>query len=222
MEDKKSGTHNRSDSAVKKWGEEVALSQQIFSTLIVMEESLRRQYIELSISRRRHVLFFSVLVLAAVYFSYGVFVSPSMYWVINIVDRLMAFTCYITLGLFYLTGLYHKAFVVAPRFILDANKGLRLFNVKLVRVPTTWRETIGRTVWSPVYSQQPENIVKLVLSTRAFSPDTIEAWEIYRQDYFDRERERALRRKTREHTKGSKSVSKKREKGTSAVPVAAS
>lgn len=186
----------------------VGIPQQIFSTLMIMEESLRRQYVELAVSRRRHVLFFFGLVIAAVYYSYAVFVAPSMYWVLNVVDRLLVFTCYITLGLFYLTGLYRRAFVVAPRFVSDANKGLRLFNVKLVRVPPTWGEAIIRATWSPVYARRPEDIVKLVLSTRAFSADTIEAWEVYRQEYFDKERERAQRRRAKGHKSG-KSVSRK-------------
>ena len=61
---------------------------QVFRNVLIVEESLRQQYATLVVSRRKHVLFFSLLVLATFYFSYSVFVAtPSAYVIMNFIHR---------------------------------------------------------------------------------------------------------------------------------------
>lgn len=166
-----------------------------FKNLIVMEESLRQQYIAMAISRKKHVLFFSFLVLSSTYFGYAMFINPSIYRLVNFFDQLMFMASIVILGLFYLTGLYTKAFVYSPRFIHNANKGLRPFNVKLVRVPRTWKEYLISVVWDPGFVCAHGRLVKIILSARAFSPEIVEGWEIYRNEYWERENTRQPRAK---------------------------
>jgi hypothetical protein len=166
---------------------------QVFRNLLISEESFREQYIILAKSRRKHIIFFSILVGSMTYFTYSVFVDPSIYRAINFFDRLMFMVSGITLGLFYLTGLYNNAFLYSPKFIHNANKGIRTLNIKIVKIPPTWKESILRLVWDPVYCSQQGQLIKIVLSSRVFTTDTIDAWEIYRQDYWLRENERVRR-----------------------------
>lgn len=165
---------------------------QVYRNLLIVEESLRQQYIQISRSRRQLSVFFFFLIALTAYATWVVFIHPSVYAGVDAAHKLLWTVCAITAGLFYLTGLYRKAFVISPLFIHSTNKSLRPFNLKLVKQPSTcWRESIMRTVADPVYCVQAGGgLVKLVLSARAFSPDTIEAWELYRHDYWAREIQR--------------------------------
>ncbi|KAA8914576.1 hypothetical protein TRICI_002864 [Trichomonascus ciferrii] len=112
------------------------------------------------------------------------------------------------MGLFYLTGLYSKTFVEYPRFIHSTNRGLRGFNIKLVKLQKSWRERLVGLCWDPSYSDRPGRLVKIVLSTRMFTPETIEGWEIYRQEYWERELDRAVKRHQRNQSTDSAQTKK--------------
>jgi hypothetical protein len=186
-------------------------SAQVFRNLLILEESLREQYKELSLSRRKHVVFFMCLLSGLVYFFYAVFIQPSIYGLFSFLQRVGFLASAITMGLFYLTGLYSKTFVEYPRFIYSTNKGLRAFNIKLVKLQKSWRERIIGLCWDPSYSDRPGKLVKIVLSTRMFTPETIEGWEIYRQEYWERELDRAVKRHQRnQSTDASKKPNRKR------------
>ncbi|CAN6674607.1 sporulation-specific protein Spo7p [Trichomonascus vanleenenianus] len=193
---KRRGTHSHSRSRNELLETLPARSPaQIFRNLLALEQSLRIQYTEVAQSRRKHLLFFCVLLTAIAYFHYSVFFSPSIYRLFSFLNKVGLVTTVIIMGLFYLTGLYHKTFVDYPRFLHTTNKGLRPFNVKLVRVHRTWRESLIALIWDPAYSCREGGLVKIVLSPRSFSTETIEGWEIYRQEYWEREYNRRLRRK---------------------------
>jgi Spo7-like protein len=196
--------HSRSNSSASTTAEQSISFKhplQTFRNLLIMEQSLRQQYVAMAVSRRKHVLFFSFLILSSLYFGYAMFINPSIYRLVNFFDQLMFMASIVILGLFYLTGLYTKAFVYSPRFIHNANKGLRPFNVKLVRVPRTWKEYTISLLWDPRYASAQGRLVKLILSARAFNPEIVEGWEIYRNEYWERENIRKRR------LKGSVSIS---------------
>jgi hypothetical protein len=48
-------------------------------------------------------------------------------------------------------------------------------------------------LWNPSYTSSPGRLIKIVFNTRVFSAETIEGWEIYRQEYWDRVIERMKR-----------------------------
>uniref|UniRef100_A0A060T5I6 ARAD1C05764p n=1 Tax=Blastobotrys adeninivorans TaxID=409370 RepID=A0A060T5I6_BLAAD len=169
-------------------------SAAVYRNLLALEQSIRTQYLEMVQKRRKNLTFFVILCMAMAYFSYAVFVEPSIYGLFSFLQRVGFISTLITVGLFLLTGLYNQTFVEYPRFLGSANKGLRSFNVKVVRVKSTWKEALIRAIWAPGYTSRPGRLVKIVLSTRAFSSETIEGWEIYRQEYWEREHDRMIRR----------------------------
>lgn len=185
-------------------------SAQVFRNLLVLEESLREQYRELAQSRRKHVVFFMCLLAGLTYFCYAVFVQPSIYGLFSFLQRVGLLASAITLGLFYLTGLYSKTFVEYPRFIHSTNRGLRALNVKLVKLHKSWRERIIGLCWDPGHCDRPGRLVKIVLSTRSFTPETIEGWEIYRHEYWERELGRAVKRHQRHQSADASKRPRKR------------
>lgn len=165
----------------------------VFSNLMIVEDTLRKRYIELEKSRRNHAVFFYFMVGLACFLTYVNLVTPSLYRWIRFLEVMLNITMYISLGLFYLTGLYSKTFVIAPRFIPDANKGLRGLNVRLVKVPPTWRERFWRII-DPVHMDRYGRLVQLVLVPRAFSAHFVELWELYRREFWEKERRRQLKK----------------------------
>ena len=166
----------------------------VFRNLLIMEESLRAEYTQIRYTRRKYTLFVVLLIASTIYFAYTVFIDPSIYRVIHFFNRLFLMISLVTIVLFYISGSYTKTLVHSRKFIHNTNKGLRGFNVKLVKVPQTWMESFVDISWSPAYASRPGRVVKIVLSPRAFNPDTIEGWEIYRQEYWNREYDRRNRK----------------------------
>lgn len=152
-----------------------------------MEDSLRQEYISLRNTRRKYLLFNLSMIALTLYFFYCVFIEPSIYRVIHFFNRLFLMIFVITIILFYISGSHRKTMGSSRKFIYNTNKGMRGFNLKLVRIPQTWTETFFDWFWSPAYSARPGCTVKLVLSPRIFNPDIIEAWEIYRLEYWNKE-----------------------------------
>lgn len=195
------GSRKRRKSSIRHSRDLTALPHtapaQVYRNLLIAEESFREQYVEVCRSRRKLSVFFFLLALLTAYATWAVFIHPSVYTGVDAAHKLLWTVCSITAGLFYLTGLYRKAFVVSPLFIHNSNKGLRSFNLKLVKQPSiSWRESFMRLVFDPVYSVSGGGgLVKLVLSARSFSSETIEAWELYRHDYWEREHHRAKLKK---------------------------
>lgn len=185
-------THSRSSSTSSISGEPPSPSHpaNVFRNLLIMEEALRVEYTQLRFTRRKYTLFVVLLVASTLYFAYSVFIDPSIYRVIHFFNRLFLMISLVTIVLFYISGSYKKTLVHSRKFIHNANKGLRGFNVKLVRVPPTWLEAFADIFWHPAYASRPGRIVKIVLSPRAFNPDTVDGWELYRQEYWNREFER--------------------------------
>lgn len=189
-------SHSRSSSASSISAEPPLPSHpaNVFRNLLIMEESLRVEYIQLRYTRRKYTLFVMLLIASTLYFAYTLFIDPSIYRVIHFFNRLFLMISLVTIVLFYISGSYTKTLVHSRKFIHNTNKGLRGFNVKLVKIPPTWMEAFTDILWRPAYSSRPGRIVKLVLSPRAFNPDTVDGWEIYRQEYWNREFERRKRK----------------------------
>lgn len=201
--------HRRHQSESKDGAEDAAISgplsaESIYTNLIITEHALRSQYIELQHSRRRGLLFFWGVLAGAALLTYRVRYDPSIYRFIKLIEQLLMIASYISCGLFFLTGMYTKVFAVAPRFLADTNKGLKTLNCRLVKCRTSLKEKAIRYMVNPVYAEDPAGPVKLVLSTREFTPDFIENWEIFRDEYWERQRRRRqLRRNRRKETKKS-------------------
>jgi hypothetical protein len=150
---------------------------EIYSNLLILEESLRQQYLNQRQSQRKYSTFYFVLLSLTAYLVYSQ-IYPSIYSYVFFFHRFCLIAVLSTLGLFHLSGMYTKKLVYPRKFIYNSNRGLRGFNVKLVKTGGYFSST-----------------VHLVLNTRVFSTENIEQWEEYRLGYFERERKKKIMEK---------------------------
>ncbi|KAK9472168.1 Spo7-like protein-domain-containing protein [Dipodascopsis tothii] len=169
---------------------------QIYRNMLILEESLRSQYLALRARRYKYTLFSASLLMWTAYFYYGVFIQYSVYTSVHLFHKLGLTVGIVTLGLFYLSGLYSKTMVYPRRFLPNTNKGLRQFNLKLVSTRTSSTAKPLPYYHHYYYHYKPPGgeIVKLVMIPKAFSPEFREGWEIYRQEYWEQENERRAAR----------------------------
>ncbi|KAK6343340.1 hypothetical protein TWF730_010931 [Orbilia blumenaviensis] len=107
----------------------------IYLNLIILEASLRAQYQRLHLRRRKYTVFLLLLCLWIAYFFNAVYiVGPSPYSIISTFQNLCLIGGIITGLLFWMSGLYAKTMIWPRRLVGNVNKGLRMFNVKLVVV----------------------------------------------------------------------------------------
>jgi hypothetical protein len=130
---------------------------QIYLNLLILETSLRSQYLTLLARRRKFTFFLIVLFVWMSYFLYRFFVlGGSPYYYVSHFEKLGLGGSIVTGFLYYATGLYHKTIVEPRRFVSVANRGLRGFNVKLVKIPLSSWEWV-RWWWS-WYTFRPRSI----------------------------------------------------------------
>ncbi|KAK6507487.1 hypothetical protein TWF481_005918 [Arthrobotrys musiformis] len=107
----------------------------IYLNLIILEASLRAQYHRLHLRRRKYTFFLGLLCLWIAYFFNAVYIlGPSPYSIISTFQNLCLLGGIVTGLLFWMSGLYAKTMIWPRRLVGNVNKGLRIFNVKLVVV----------------------------------------------------------------------------------------
>lgn len=127
---------------------------QIYLNLLILEASLRSQYLTHLGRRRKFTFFLVVLFLWVAFFGYRFFVlGGSPYYYISHFEKLGLGGGVVTGILYYVTGTYRSTIVEPRQFVSSANKGLRGFNVKLVKIPLTYREWL--TWWWGWYTLKP-------------------------------------------------------------------
>lgn len=182
-------------------------SDETYKNLLVTEHALRSQYIELQRSRRQGLLFLGGVVAAAALLTHRVRYTSSSFFFLRLMEQLLMIALYITIGLFFLTGMYTKTFKTAPNFLPDTNRGLKALNFRLVKTSIPLWGRMIRIFYNPVYSTDPAGPVKIVLSPRSFSLNYIEEWELFRDEYWVRQqrRKRKLKLKRRKTEKAERS-----------------
>lgn len=119
----------------------------IYLNLLVLEASLRAQYLELRARRRHHTFFLSILSVWIVGFGYALFLAPredgrgvggSVYWGVELIERLCFMGGIITAVLVWATGIWERGVRWPRRWFAISNRGLRGFNLKLVLVKRSW------------------------------------------------------------------------------------
>lgn len=163
--------------------------ESVYTNLIIVEHSLRSQFIELQKARRWGLVFFWSTILGAIYMTYYNRYSSSGHRSLRLLCTFLTVAFYICIGLFFLTGMYTKTFKIAPRFLPETNKGMRTLNIKMVKTRSSYTEKLMR-ILNPVYSRTLSGPVKLVLSTREFTPAFIEEWELFREAYWTKQAKR--------------------------------
>ncbi|KAG9246532.1 Spo7-like protein-domain-containing protein [Calycina marina] len=126
---------------------------QIYLNLLILEASLRAQWLQLRTRRRQHTFFVTLLSLWILYFDYALFLAPredgsgvggSVYWVVEVTEKVCLMGGIVTALLLWGTGQWERGIRWPRRWVWTANRGLRGFNCKLVVIKQSW--------WAEVFS----------------------------------------------------------------------
>ena len=127
----------------------------IYLNLLILEASLRAQYLELR-ARRRHHTFFLILLFAWVtFFGYLLYFAPredgngvggSIYWAVEGAQKVCFMGGIVTTVLVWATGIWERGIRWPRRWLAISNRGLRSFNCKLVVVRRPWWAEVASTL----------------------------------------------------------------------------
>ncbi|KAK3994839.1 Spo7-like protein-domain-containing protein [Cladorrhinum sp. PSN332] len=133
----------------------------IYLNLLILEASLRVQYLELRARRRHHTFFLSLLTLWTAGFGYALFLAPredgsgvggSVYWMVETTERMCFLGGVMTGLLVWLTGIWERGVRWPRRWFTVSNRGLRGFNCKLVVMKRPWwKEALSTIGWFLTY-----------------------------------------------------------------------
>ncbi|KAI0900124.1 Spo7-domain-containing protein [Annulohypoxylon nitens] len=119
----------------------------IYLNMLILEASLRSQYLELRARRRKHTFFLSLLCLWLTGFGYALFFAPredgsgvggSVYWVVDMTEKVCFISGIVTGILVWATGIWERGIRWPRRWFSICNRGLRGFNCKLVVIKRSW------------------------------------------------------------------------------------
>lgn len=135
---------------------------QIYLNLLILEASLRSQYLILRARRRQHTFFLLVLAIWTTCFFYALFLRPredgngvggSVYWVVEIAEKVALMGGIVTGLLIWGTGQWDRGVRWPRRWVGVANRGLRNINAKIVVIKGSWwRELLGLSSFLFPYS----------------------------------------------------------------------
>lgn len=120
---------------------------QIYLNLLILEASLRAQYLTLRARRRQNTFVLTLLALWTAYFGYALFLRPredgtgvggSVYWVVDTGEKLAFTSGIVTAVLFWATGQWERGVRWPRRWVAVANRGLRSMNCKIVLIKASW------------------------------------------------------------------------------------
>lgn len=127
---------------------------QIYLNLLILESSLRAQYLTLLSRRRLNSFFLFILFLWNITFTYLLFLRPredaphrlggSPYWVIETLLRLSFIAGVVAALLIKATGQWETGVRWPRRWLSVTNRGLRSFNLRVV--------VVKRGLWKEMYS----------------------------------------------------------------------
>lgn len=120
---------------------------QIYLNLLILEASLRAQFLELRARRRQHTFFVLLLTIWVAWFTYLLFLRPredgsgvggSVYWVVEMGEKVALMGGIVTGMLVWGTGQWDRGVRWPRRWVGVANRGLRSINAKLVVIKGPW------------------------------------------------------------------------------------
>ena len=132
---------------------------QIYLNLLILEASLRSQYLTLCDRRRQNTFFLLLLSLWIAGFAYLLFLRPredgsgvggSVYWVVEMAEKVALMGGVVTGVLIWGTGQWDRGVRWPRRWLGVANRGLRNINAKIVIIKGTWwKEALGHLILFP-------------------------------------------------------------------------
>ncbi|EEH35903.1 hypothetical protein PAAG_00226 [Paracoccidioides lutzii Pb01] len=120
---------------------------QIYLNLLILESSLRSQYLALRARRRQNTFFLLLLACWVTYFAYALFLRPredgrgvggSVYWVVEMAEKVALMGGVVTGVLIWGTGQWERGVRWPRRWLVVANRGLRAMNTKIVVLRGPW------------------------------------------------------------------------------------
>lgn len=128
---------------------------QIYLNLLILEASLRAQWLQLRTRRRQHTFFLTLLGLWILYFGYALFLAPredgsgvggSVYWVVEVTEKVCLMGGIVTGILVWGTGQWERGMRWPRRWVWTTNRGLRVFNCKVVVIKQSWWKEVLSTI----------------------------------------------------------------------------
>lgn len=126
---------------------------QIYLNLLIVEASFRSQYLTLRARRRQNTFFLLLLVTWITGFSYLLFLRPredgsgvggSVYWVVEMGEKVALMGGVVTGMLIWGTGQWDRGVRWPRRWVGITNRGLRSMNAKIVVIKGPWwKEILG-------------------------------------------------------------------------------
>lgn len=126
---------------------------QIYLNLLILESSLRAQYLHLVARRRLNSFFLLLLASWNALFFYALFLRPredgtglggSVYWVVETSEKLALMGGVVTVLLVWGTGQFERGIRWPRKWLGTTNRGLRGFNLRVVVIRgKIWREMLG-------------------------------------------------------------------------------
>ncbi|KAI5202085.1 hypothetical protein E4T39_04895 [Aureobasidium subglaciale] len=168
--------------------------EQIKLNLLILESSLRAQYLCLSARLRLYLVLMSALALWISTFTYLLFLRPredgkgsggSPYWVVDMAERLGWVGGLVTAGLVWGTGMWDRGVRWPRKWVNITNRGLRGFNLKLVVIRGPWwKEALGYRYlldpwgwWGHVKGMRFEFMPKDIEKSALDNKDKVGLWE---------------------------------------------
>lgn len=120
---------------------------QIYLNLLILEASLRSQYLTLRARRRQNTFVLTLLFFYLVIFFDLIFLRPredgkgrggSQYWMVDMLQKVCFITGVVTALLFWATGQWERGVRWPRRWVGVANRGLRGINAKIVVIRGPW------------------------------------------------------------------------------------
>ena len=126
---------------------------QIYLNLLILEASLRSQYLTLRIRRSQHTFFVLLLTAWTTGFFYALFMRPredgsgvggSVYWVVETAEKVALMGGFVTGILLWGSGQWDRGVRWPRRWVGVANRGLRNINAKIIIIKGPWWKEILR------------------------------------------------------------------------------
>lgn len=126
---------------------------QIYLSLLILETSLRAQYLALRERRRQNTFFLLLLAAWLAWFSYALFLRPredgrgvggSVYWVVDMGEKVALLGGVVTALLVWGTGQWERGIRWPRRWLAVSNRGLRTMNTKIIIIRGPfWQEVLS-------------------------------------------------------------------------------
>jgi hypothetical protein len=125
---------------------------QIYLNLLILEASLRSQYLTLRARRRQNTFVLTLLAMWIAFFFYLLWLRPredgkgiggSKYWLVDSLQKMCFITGIVTALLFWATGQWERGVRWPRRWTSVANRGLRGMNAKMVLIRGSWTHEIA-------------------------------------------------------------------------------